>query len=272
MMAWRQRVHDNAVVDPASQKFQGAIQDQLSSPASRSSFCWRLRSAASFRGGDRRAADHQRVGDLVGLPVAQRVRAGPRAVPGRLLLRPARRLIGVRVRAVRRRVVRADVPSPAADSSWAGLLTPRLCRPFRTHHALHPIYYHDPIWSGGSCYTRRGVRCRALLTLANIGAVHDFKPAAVLEGLEAARVDRRPTRYPTALSRPSAESRARVLSRRSRPRAEADQRVVGGVPRAVLEALRLDATQFLKIARCPRAGRPPGRSERPILEPGRTPD
>ena len=109
MMAWATNAFSNNSSSLLQQKFQRSIDDQLSSPASPLELLLAFSAGGFLRGGI--VARLTFVGGVGARRHPARAHAGadPVAVPGRLLLRPARRAGGPARRAVRRRELLPDV-------------------------------------------------------------------------------------------------------------------------------------------------------------------
>ena len=104
MMAWAINAFSNNSSSILQQKFQRAIDDQLSSPASPLELLLAFSLGGFLRGMIVAMLTFTRRVDPGRRPGRARPRAHPRAVPRRLLLRPARRARRRAGRAVRRRV------------------------------------------------------------------------------------------------------------------------------------------------------------------------
>ena len=91
MMAWATNAFSNNSSSLLQQKFQRSIDDQLSSPASPAELLLAFSLGGFLRGGIVAVLTFVAASILVDMPGRAHPRAGPGAVPRRLLLRPARR-------------------------------------------------------------------------------------------------------------------------------------------------------------------------------------
>ena len=132
MMAWAINAFSNNASSILQQKFQGAIQDQLSSPASPLELLLAFSLGGFMRGLVVAVLTFIAASLLVDLPVEHVLVLIPAPVPRRLLLRPARRADRGPRRAVRRRRDRPDLRPAAADLPRRRLLLGRRCCPSRS--------------------------------------------------------------------------------------------------------------------------------------------
>ena len=142
MMAWAINAFSNNSSSILQQKFQRAIDDQLSSPASPLQLLLAFSLGGFLRGMIVATLTFTAASFLVDIGVEHILVLIPVAVPRGLLLRPARRPGGREGGAVRRRLLRPDLRAPAADLPGRGLLL-RLAaeEPFQTLTHFNPIYY-----------------------------------------------------------------------------------------------------------------------------------
>ena len=127
MMAWSINAFTNNSSSILQQKFQGAIQDQLSSPASPLELLLAFSLGGFMRGLIVAVLTFVAASFLVDLPVDHVLVLIPASVPGRLLLLPARRADRRSRRAVRRRRLRPDLRPAAADLPRRRLLLGANC-------------------------------------------------------------------------------------------------------------------------------------------------
>ena len=127
MMAFATNAFTNNSSSILQQKFQGAIHDQLSSPASPLELLLAFCLGGFVRGLIVAALTFVVSVILAGLPVDHVLVLIPGALPGRLLLLPARGPDRGPRRAVRRRRLRPDLHPAAADLPRRRLLLGRRC-------------------------------------------------------------------------------------------------------------------------------------------------